>query len=173
MRKRLFTILLVAGALAAAVLTAFTLPADAEKRTITVRLGSGQLISITVDVPPGTPLSQIHVPGLIDNTGTVTTPTTPTAPETTPSSPGGSRQPGSSGGKAKAKRKRRHKHYRLEPNGGAKARPEGKGAGGGAQVKPNAIRQANGVPTPANPGFIDSLPGPSTTTGVPNFVIEK
>ena len=39
--------------------------------------------------------------------------------------------------------------------------------------KPLPIRRADGAPTPANPSFMDALPGPSFRTGVPNFVIRK
>ena len=35
------------------------------------------------------------------------------------------------------------------------------------------LRNADGSPTRSNPGFVDALPGPSFTTGVPNFVIRK
>ena len=35
------------------------------------------------------------------------------------------------------------------------------------------LRNLDGTPTPGNPGFIDVLPGPSTATGVPNFIIRK
>jgi hypothetical protein len=35
------------------------------------------------------------------------------------------------------------------------------------------LREADGTPTPANPGFMDVLPGPSRAIGVPNFIIEK
>jgi hypothetical protein len=35
------------------------------------------------------------------------------------------------------------------------------------------LRRSDGTPTPRNPGFIDALPGPSTATGVPNFIIRK
>ena len=35
------------------------------------------------------------------------------------------------------------------------------------------LRNPDGSPTPANPGLIDALPGPSTATGVPNFIIRK
>nr|MDQ3587943.1 lytic murein transglycosylase [Actinomycetota bacterium] len=35
------------------------------------------------------------------------------------------------------------------------------------------MRAPDGAPTPSNPGFMDALPGPSTATGVPNFVIRK
>src|SRR5882757_8394192 len=36
--------------------------ASAEQRTITVTLLGGKVISLTVDVPPGTPLDQISLP---------------------------------------------------------------------------------------------------------------
>ena len=67
MTKRLLYILLVAGLLAVAALAAFTIPASAEPRTITVRLADGTIVTVTVDVPPGTPLSEIEVPGVIVN----------------------------------------------------------------------------------------------------------
>ena len=35
------------------------------------------------------------------------------------------------------------------------------------------LRNRDGSPTPSNPTFFDALPGPSTATGVPNFVIRK
>jgi len=35
------------------------------------------------------------------------------------------------------------------------------------------MRNADGSPTNTNPGLVDALPGPSLTTGVPNFVIRK
>jgi len=35
------------------------------------------------------------------------------------------------------------------------------------------LRNADGSPTRSNPGFVDVLPGPSTATGVPNFIIRK
>src|SRR5215216_3754291 len=64
MSKRLLFALLSA-ALAAATLVGLTLPAtpaQAELRTVTVRLDDGSLSTVTVDVPPGTPLSDIIVP---------------------------------------------------------------------------------------------------------------
>src|SRR5262245_46951883 len=44
------------------------LPASAELHSVTVVLVTGQRITTTVDIPPGTPASQIHVPGI---TGTI------------------------------------------------------------------------------------------------------
>jgi hypothetical protein len=35
------------------------------------------------------------------------------------------------------------------------------------------LRNADGTPTRSNPGFMDVLPGPSSATGVPNFIIRK
>jgi hypothetical protein len=35
------------------------------------------------------------------------------------------------------------------------------------------LRNSDGTPTPSNPGFVDVLPGPSTATGVPNFILRK
>src|SRR3954454_5939819 len=63
MKKRLLYILLMAGVLIAAGMAAFTLPASAEKKTVYVQLATGQVVPVTVDVPPGTPLNQIQLPG--------------------------------------------------------------------------------------------------------------
>jgi hypothetical protein len=35
------------------------------------------------------------------------------------------------------------------------------------------LRNPDGTPTTSNPGFVDVLPGPSTATSVPNFIIRK
>jgi Transglycosylase SLT domain/Peptidase family M23 len=35
------------------------------------------------------------------------------------------------------------------------------------------LRKPDGSPTRSNPGFVDVLPGPSSATGVPNFIIRK
>ncbi len=40
-------------------------------------------------------------------------------------------------------------------------------------VPATRLRNTDGSPTRSNPGFVDALPGPSYTTGVPNFVIRK
>src|SRR6476469_733423 len=62
------------------------LPAQAELHSVTVVLVSGQRITKTVDVPPGTPVSSIQIPGItgaiaqiIDN-GVIATPTPSAAP---------------------------------------------------------------------------------------------
>jgi hypothetical protein len=102
MKKRLSRVLLLAGVALVAALTAFTLPASAEKRTLSVKLVSGEVLVLTVDVPPGTPLSEIELPADVGPVEwiapyeepaadppppTPTGPTTPAPPETTPTAP--------------------------------------------------------------------------------------
>lgn len=107
MKKRLSHVLLCAGVALVAALTAFTLPAAAEKRTLSVKLVSGEVIVLTVDVPPGTPISEIELPADVGPVEWVapyeepaalppatvptppvdTTPTETTPPPTTPTTP--------------------------------------------------------------------------------------
>jgi hypothetical protein len=106
MTKRLTHGLLIAAVAVLAALTALTLPAAAETRVLTVKLVTGEVITVTVDAPPGTPASEIPLPpdlGPVEwvsaqDTVTettpapapvpppATTPTTPTVP-TTPTTP--------------------------------------------------------------------------------------
>src|SRR6266566_3846451 len=62
-RRRLLVALLSVGVFTGGFLVA-VLPASAEKRTITVTLLGGGHLTLTVDVPPGTPLSQIKLPNV-------------------------------------------------------------------------------------------------------------
>ena len=48
MKTRLLTILLAAGALVMASVTAFAIPAEAQSQTVTVRLPSGEIVTVTV-----------------------------------------------------------------------------------------------------------------------------
>ncbi len=86
MKRRKGIIALIA---ATAGLGVLAIPAAAELHSVTVVLVTGQHIQAQVDVPPGTPVSQVHIPGItgaiaqvIDN-GVVTIPT----PSTTPALP--------------------------------------------------------------------------------------
>src|SRR5919199_1106937 len=105
MTKRALYILAVVVVVAVAGLTAFTIPAAAELQTIYVKLPSGQVVPVTVDVPPGTPLKDIPLPGV-----PVGTATTPTKPSTTPTTP-----PNATGGGAKAPPRRRRRASRTAP----------------------------------------------------------
>src|SRR3954464_14420533 len=84
MNRRLLFVLLSA-ALAAATVGGLTVPANAELRTVTVQLADGSTTTVTVDVPPGTPLDQVEIPPL----PTPTVPIPVPSPVPTPPPPGG------------------------------------------------------------------------------------
>jgi hypothetical protein len=176
MKKRLAYILLIAGVLIVAGLAAFTLPASAEKRTVYVQLVTGEVVPVTVDVPPGTDLNQIGLPGPIvpppvpgettpkPKTGEPT-PTVPTEPK--PKTDKGKAQH-KTGTKKKARKKKKHK-----AKGTPDTRVQRETRKKHKRRKATPLRNPDGSPTPQNPGFVDALPGPSTASGVPNFIIRK
>ena len=191
MKTRLLTLLLAAGALLAAVFTAFSIPAEAQTQTVHVRLPSGEVVPVTVDVPPGASLDDIQLPG------TPVQPTTPTPPPTTPTTPTAPKQqkppqettpapapeepdngPGAGGGSPQGRtnsgervKRQAEKPGKLE--GEVKSRPKDEGAGDDRSGRRSPLRNSDGTPTAGNPGFVDALPGPSTASGVPNFIIRK
>ncbi len=197
MMKRVTHLLLSVALLAVAALAAFTLPASAEPRTFTVQLATGEVVTITVDVPPGTPLSDIELPGPIVPPGTPsappagTDPGTPApgpAPEPAPApTPGagdegpapkpgeGGEQP-RGGDRKPAKRKDKDGESAPKDRQQADAEPQVQAEldrpkrSGSPERK---LRNSDGSPAAGNPGFVDALPGPSLATGVPNFVIRK
>ena len=174
MKTRLLSTLLAAAALIVAALTALTIPATAQ--TISVRLPSGEIVE--VDVPPGTSIDDIQLPG------TPVTPTTPApaAPEApapapkpepgAPSAGGGSQQDQSNSGE----RVRREREKERELTGGTEGPAEDETSKKDRKRDRDGsseLRNADGTPTAGNPGFVDVLPGPSTAAGVPNFIIRK
>jgi hypothetical protein len=189
MKSRVITLLLAAGLLAAAALTALSIPAAAQTQTVYVELADGSVVPVQVDVPPDTSLDDIQLPGTPVPTPTVpgtTTPTTPTAPlpapETddpapaptgdggggggTPTSTGGSPQESTDSGTRVLPDGTRERVGQLEGTRDPITRAKRRG-------RRTPLRNPDGTPTPNNPGFIDALPGPSTATGVPNFIIRK
>jgi hypothetical protein len=182
MKTKLLQILLAAGVLAAAAFAALTVPASAQQQTIYVQLASGQIVPVTVDVPPGTPLDDIQLPGT--PVPPPTTPTTPTVP-TTPEPPSGPKpepnqpdNPASPGGKpqepsgTKEQVEKEKERVKKGLTGGTEAVDKAKKKAK-RRVRKTPLRNPDGTPTPANPGFIDALPGPSSASGVPNFIIRK
>jgi len=168
--------------------TALTFPAAAQTQTVYVQLATGEVVPVTVDVPPGTSVGDIALPGTqVPAPTTPTTPTTPTVPTsptapttTSPTSPapapGGSSGPTSSGGSAQEQTSSGRRVQQqdgtsrdLSPRARARARDELSKR----QGRRSPLRNPDGTPTPSNPGFTDVLPGPSTATGVPNFIIRK
>jgi hypothetical protein len=197
MKKRLRYLLLCAGVALLAALTAFTIPAAAEKRVLTVKLVSGEVISVTVDVEPGTPTSEITLPPDIGPvewvadqapaptpTPEVTPPPVPAPPTPAPATPVTPVTPPVTtpdpleavpapdpiaGRKQKAGGGDKRK---VDDKGDIKPLVKAEGdADGPAERLP--LRNADGSPSRSNPGFMDALPGPSVVTGVPNFVIRK
>jgi hypothetical protein len=92
MRRRKLVIALAAAAL----FGVLVVPASAELHRITVTLVTGQTLTMTVDVPPGSSVQSIQIPGLpapvqsITDLGPVATPTPvpePPAVPTVPSTP--------------------------------------------------------------------------------------
>src|SRR5215212_2137929 len=190
MKKRVFTLLLVAGLLSVVALTALTYPALAQTQTVYVQLASGQVVPVTVDVPPGATLDDIQLPGPVvpaPSAPETTTPTTPTvpsvpkpAPQTAPApSPGGGGgTPGSGGGQEQQRSDSgRRVHRKSDKNGSLVGQVEGKAKDEIKKAKRRGrrspLRNADGSPAISNPNFTDVLPGPSTATGVPNFIIRK
>ena len=64
MHKRKLLIGLATAGLLLAGFGAATMPASAEQRTLLVTLLGGAQVTVTVDVPPGTPTDQIQIPGV-------------------------------------------------------------------------------------------------------------
>ena len=82
---------LVTGLAVGAAIFAVPSSAGATPRTVTVTLLGGAQITVTVDVPPGTPLDQIRIPGLqgpivgISDSGPVASPAPPAPAPAAPS----------------------------------------------------------------------------------------
>ena len=192
MKKRLLYLVLSAGLLVVAGLTAFTYPAAA---SVCVNLGGVyQLVPI---LPPGGSPADMAL--------CLQTPATPTPPSGGPApgpgpahppapGPGGSQpgiapKPGAGReqNRGPSRKKAAPQKQSANEKGGSKPRGKGKGKsqadlkGGGApgekkrrkEAKATPLRQSDGSPSFGNPGLMDTLPGPSSAQGVPNFVIRK
>jgi hypothetical protein len=191
MKKRVLTLLLSAVLLAAAALTALTFPAFAQTQTVYVRLASGEVVPVTVDVPPGATLDDIQLPGPVVQPPsapappTPTVPTVPTAPKPPPQttspapSPGGNNDSPSSGGgqeqerSSSGRRVQDNSDNTRDLTGRVERKAKDEVSKAKRHGRRSPLRNADGSPTPGNPGFTDVLPGPSTATGVPNFIIRK
>jgi murein DD-endopeptidase MepM/ murein hydrolase activator NlpD len=112
MHKRKLLIGLATAGLFLAGFGAATMPASAEQRTLLVTLLGGQQVTVTVDVPPGTPVDQIKIPG-------VTTPVV-AVQDITPQQP----QP--------AQQSQPPVQVQVNPNSGQKPSQPSSGAGSGS-----------------------------------------
>jgi murein DD-endopeptidase MepM/ murein hydrolase activator NlpD len=189
MRRRKLLIGLTSAGVFSAGFGAAVFPASAQLRTITVTLLGGQTVTVQVDAPPDTPTASIPVPTVTSTpsvpvpTGTGTSPApattapTQTSTSTSPSTPSTSTsttaaptvdqqaQPSLSAG-GQQSQKTVGKTLRDTKDAKDKAVKEV------ADKAPDAVRQPDGAPTPANPTFSEALPGPAPI-GVPNFFIDK
>src|SRR4051794_28412733 len=188
--RRPFAIALAASAFYAGI---FVTNAKAEMHYVRVTLVTGQQLTISVDIPPGTPVDQLQIPGLpapvasiVDLGSTDSTPT-PTAAPTVAATPTATQSP--------------------KPSATATPRSPSKHGSAGkpiAKPKPNVDKPANqttgaantesltgkvATPTPtpkattvpddqaqppakSNPTFSLATPG-AAKPGVPNFFIDK
>src|SRR5215216_4768758 len=187
MKTRVIKLLLAAGLVVAGALTALTYPAAAQTQTVYVELATGEVVPVQVDLPPDTSLDDVQLPGTpvpAPTTPETTTPTTPTAPSAPTTAPetqdqtSGSSGPTSDGGSAQERtrsgqRVQERTGTGRDVTGDVKARAKHEADRAKRTGRRSPLRNSDGTPTPHNPGFTDVLPGPSTATGVPNFIIRK
>jgi len=188
MKKRLLYLVLSAGLLLVAVLTGSSIPASAQSGQCQLLGGQvvpivGQLIGTLVPCgtldPPATPAPSPPPPN--------------TAPGPAPKpgggpTPGAGKEQGRDGSTKKAAPEKQSAQQKRDSKGGGKGKGKGKGKpqadlkGGGApgegkkrrkDAKATPLRQSDGSPSFGNPGLMDTLPGPTSAQGVPNFVIRK
>jgi murein DD-endopeptidase MepM/ murein hydrolase activator NlpD len=166
MNKRKLLIGLTTAGLFSAGFGAAVLPAGAQERTLTITLLDGTVKTVTVDVPPGTPLDQIVVPGvttpIVSISDSAATPAPAPAPIDEPVAEDRKVQKKTGERSRKAKRDIVEKVEVVVPK---KVRPA-------PRPKKTRFREADGLPTAANPTFSLALPGPAPI-GVPNFFIDK
>ncbi len=168
-------------------------PASATPRTFVVTLIGGSQVTVTMDVPPGTPVDQIQIPNLplaVVGIQEVTPEPAAPSPTGTPSGPGtatpgpGSQSSGEapqgdpgSGGRQQAGQETKSRNGSdnlndvaeqlgtVEQQAKAKARAR-------EQATESLGRNIDGTPTAGNPGFSLAQPG-AAPIGVPNFFIDK
>ncbi|MCW3046290.1 MAG: peptidoglycan DD-metalloendopeptidase family protein, partial [Solirubrobacterales bacterium] len=202
MKKRKLLIGLTTAGLFLAGFGAAVLPASAEQRNLIVTLATGETIPVTVDVPPGTPLSDIKIPGItgtivgVSEVGGPPPVTVPPAPVDVPSTPvttdqtqtGTQPQPQDQGAGSATTPSAQPSPgaQQSQPTTGGKTKPQEVIQGSDTSVRDPAhkaaktrkqqqdsqLRSSTGVPQPTNPTFSLALPGPAPI-GVPNFFIDK
>ena len=191
---------LVITVAAAAIFGVLSVPASAELHRVTVTLITGQKVTLTVDVPPGTPVESIQIPGLpapvqsIRDLGPVGTATPSPTATATPAEPAPTETPsqtatpapteppagkdddaparGNKGGRTR--RMQAQQPDRLDPNAEAlTGELEEQAEAAEPEVdRRNPTRNTDGSPTLDNPTVSLAEPGPARI-GVPNFFIEK
>jgi murein DD-endopeptidase MepM/ murein hydrolase activator NlpD len=190
MKRKLAYSLLAALLAMAAVVTGLTTTSRSSEAQAQAKLCivlNGRVVAVNLPVAGALPCVKLGPVGSLVKpkspaaTTPSTTPTTPKAPTAT--TPKASKPPHAGGGekqkpstdKRKPRKPKGKSKSKEKANGG-----KGKSQGGGDRSKrkrrtarKTPLRNPDGSPTSSNPGFVDALPGPSTRSGVPNFVINK
>jgi hypothetical protein len=180
MNKRLLHVL-AAAALTVVAFVATVLPASAQLHSVQVRLASGEVVTLQVDVPPGASLESLGLPGEVIS-ATPIGPADP-QPQGEGAAPGSSENPVTPDAEnavpgelddALSDELEKEEKARREDEGSERKRRrpterQQKDGSGGAPP----IRSRSGAPTRSNPSFFDALPGPARASSVPNFVIRK
>ena len=194
---RLLAVLVLLAAVAA---TVATTPASADSYMVTVRLDDGTLMTVIAELPPGaslddaaaspavpgTPVAlelqppppQVEPPAEQPDSGPAPPPSgTPRSDKPQPDKPRTQPKPD---GSPKPDGGDEPNVHRAPPQQLAEEQAPGQDEPAAkkitAQRNPGSgrpLRHADGSPTRSNPGFVDILPGPTSATGVPNFIIRK
>jgi Transglycosylase SLT domain len=193
--RRIIGALASAGAITAGLAIAALPSASADEQcVVTVTLLGGVQIPFTIDVPPGTPLTDLSLPGVnlpilsesescpqaapATPAPTTSAPTTSGAPTTaapstaTPSTQSTSASSTSSSSSATKNSKSNKKALSGAVQGSVvvkSATPQSSAAVKNGQAP---LRTSNGVPTAQNPTYSFALPTPAPI-GVPNFFIDS
>ncbi len=182
--KRAYLFAIVVAVLAA--VTAIAMPASAQR----ARSASETCVeSLALPNPLGLPLCADTPGAPAPNIGPQPAPApapgggrqeeAPAAPAPAPGgNPAPVKSPGPRGGDGRAQPRSGDKKRVKKPTGAVpepqvEGKPKKKGKSKRRPGGAPELRQPDGTPSRSNPGFFDSLPGPSQATGVPNFVIRK
>src|SRR4051812_24833131 len=179
-KRKLLIGLLVAGLFAAGFGTAI-FPASADQRTFVITLATGQTVTVTEDVPAGTPVTDVQPPPNIatpvvgvQEVPTSTAPAPSVSVDTSKDSGSDSKSSDEPVGNSQtheavtgAKHRKPQAQVEAESLGDVTAIGHHK-----IHRRDRELREPDGAPTPANPTFSFALPGPAPI-GVPNFFIEK
>jgi hypothetical protein len=173
-RRRKLLISVLAVAALSGGYAVWAMPASAERHTIVVTLAGGGKVVLNIDVPPGTPLSQIRIPNLglpivsvedITPPPAQSTPLLPLKPTPTPATPVEPANP--------TEKPEVTKPEKPDANAGVQV---GATRVENVQTAPRRNRPATrdklGRPTLDNPTISFALPGPGRI-GIPDFFIEK
>jgi murein DD-endopeptidase MepM/ murein hydrolase activator NlpD len=199
--KRKPALALAAAGISAVAMGLTAAPAAADQEKLLVTLLGGKTITLTLNVPPGTPLSQIHLPTLGLGVAKIQVLNEPSAPPSTTTAPAtgtttqqteAPQTSSSSAPQSPVGTGPQHNEHGTEsstrahapkttPPGSAGA-DQGKAGQGGSpddvikSITGGATASKDtgngGVPQASNPTFSLALPGPAPI-GVPNFFIDQ